>query len=382
MGEPELVGAVVARMLPVLRCSALPLAFRCPGSVRQSEVPLNESHGAADVGTAAHEALRTLAETGSLDWDSIPAIALRHNADLSEVRMLCAMAAKLWPSIAHHFKGALSEVDLSFEIANDVLLTGHVDLLAIRGTVARAGDWKTGRKDSDYAQQMRGYAALILLENPFLTEVTVTVIWVRDGDIENYTMTRADAPSWALDLVNTVIHWDGTFRPGSACSHCPRSHECPAANALVRRDVAALSDRNLVGRAECEIELMSPEEIVELLRKADLVSDYAGRVRDAIKAHVQRHGDIVADGVRLTIDVEHQRKVSPLPAWPVLEAAGFNDEDFAACMDLRVSKVEKRVAEKAGRGKGAAAVRQLSADLEAAGAISLKEIQKLTQKRA
>jgi hypothetical protein len=229
---------------------------------------------------------------------------------------------------------------------------------------------------------MRAYGALLLLEDQALTEVTVTVIWLRDGDIENYTLTRADAEAWLRALIERVVEWDGVYEPGLHCGHCPRSHECEAANALVRRDVAAMSDRELVARAECELELMEPDQIVGLLAKADLVADYAERVRSAIKKHVLTHGDIVANGVRLTIETEEQRKLAPAAAWPVLEAAGFSDDDFARVLDLKITRVEKVVAEKAGRGKGAAAVRRLSKELEEAGAIELKEVKKLARKRA
>jgi hypothetical protein len=368
--------------LAPLRASGISLALLCPGSVRVPVLALNETNEAAGAGSAAHEALRSLAETGRLDWDTIPAIAARYGVGVDEVRMLAALGAKLWPSVKASFPDALTEVDLSAQIAPGVVLTGHADILSITGTVARGGDWKTGRKDGDYSGQMRAYGALVLLENTELTEVTITVLWVRSAEIENYTMTRPEALSWVRGLIERVVNWDGVYRPGPHCHHCPRSHECEAANALVRRDIAAVADKSLVARAECELERMPPEEIVEILQKADTVMRYADRLREAIKRHVEKHGDIVANGVRLTIDVEPRRSVDPVAAWPVLEALGFADDDFAACMKLSISKLEDRVAKKAGKGKGAAAVRDLKANLDAHGAISVTELHKLTAKRA
>lgn len=368
--------------LLTLRASSAPQAFRCPASVRPGSVALNETHEMATLGTAAHEALRALAERGSVDWDSLPALAERFAVPETELRMLCAMATKVWPAISASFVGALTEVSLSAEVAPGAMLTGHLDLLSVAGTIARAGDWKTGRKDGDYGHQMKAYGALVLLENTELTEVTVTVIWVRDGDIENYTMTRSSITAWLTELSDTVINWDGVYRPGAHCGYCSRSHECEAANALIRRDVAAIADRDLLGRAENELATMPDAEIVELLRKADIVARYSDRVRQAIKSHVLKNGDVVANGVRLTIDTEQRRDVDSLAAWPVLESAGFGDEDFARCIDVRLSKVEKLVAEKAERGKGAATIRALGTALQDAGAISVREIQKLTSKRA
>jgi hypothetical protein len=365
-----------------VRASATTLGMLCGGSLRSDGLRIDQTHPAATDGTAGHEALRALAETGRVDWDAIPEIAKRHGASEDEVRMLCAQAQKLWPSIAASFENALSEVELSAEIAPCVFLTGHMDLLAIRGRVARGADWKTGRKDGDYSSQMKSYGTLVLLDNPDIDEVTVTVIWVRESEIENYTMTRADATAWVARVLTAIVEWDGVYRPGSHCQYCPRSHDCAAANAFVRRDVAIIADKSTVARAEAELGLMAPADIVELHRKAALVSGYADRVLAAVKAHVDANGPIVADGIVLQITEENRRELDPLKTWPVLEATGFTDEDFANVVKLSVSKIEKRVAQNAGRGQGAAAVRELKAALEAAEAVQINQVKKLAVRRA
>lgn len=368
--------------LTSVRASSLPLAFRCAASLRPEGPRIDSVHEAAADGIAAHECLRALVDRGSIDWDGIPEVAERHGADPEQVRILCALGVRLWKSVSAGFAGALTEVAMSAEVMPGVLLTGHADLVATNGTVAHVGDWKTGRKDSDYSHQMRAYGALVMLDNPELTEVTVSVLWVRDEEIESYRMTRAGAETWLRELANRVIRWDGVYRTGSHCAHCPRSHECEAAKAMVRRDVAVVADPMTVARAEGELALMSPSEIVDVFKKADMVVKYAERVRGAIKAHVEQHGDIVADGVRLTLVAEQRREVDLVKAWPVMEAAGFTDEDFAAVATLSASKMEKVVAAKAERGKGAAAKRALEGALDAVQAIKIREIKKLQAKRA
>jgi len=368
-----------------LRASAMPRAFLCPESARPPKLPIAEESAAARLGTAVHEALRQLAERGAIDWASVPEIATRHRVGEGDVRTLCALAAKMWPTLAPSFPDALTEVpfETTFIGRNGtrIRLTGHADLMSIRGTVARIGDFKTGRVDIDHAQQMRAYAALALLENTELTEVTVTVIWIRDGEIENYTMRADELSSWTRGLIERVAETDGAYHPGRHCTFCPRSHECEAATALVRRDVAAISSREIVARAEAELSTMAPADIIELHRKADMVKRYAYRVDDAIKAHVVAHGDVIANGVRLTVDTIQKRELDPVTAWPVLEAAGFTDRDFANCMDLKISKVERTIAERVGRGSGAAAVRDIAAKLDEAGAVSVRESHMLKEKR-
>lgn len=366
----------------ILRASSMPLGFICPAALQPSVLPIREEHDAADVGTVTHEAVRPLAEKGAVDWDGLPALCLERGVSLDEVRMLCALATKLWHQVKDSFSGARTEVELTTEIAPGVTLSGHVDLLSTARTVARAADWKSGRKDADYGDQMRAYGALVLLDNPWLTEVTVTVLWIREQEIENYTMTRHQALTWVDELLCSVVEWDGVYHTGKHCDHCPRNHECAAANALVRRDVAAIADKELLGLAETALASMSGDEIVELHRKAETVAKYADRVHEAIKAHIVENGDIVGKGVRLSVVTETRRELNTLEAWPVLEKAGFQDEDFAKCINLRITQVEKCIAAKAGKGNGAAAMRDITEKLKSAGAVLTNERRKLAQKRA
>lgn len=363
----------------MIRVSRLPLLWQCaaPAHVARGALLIDEVHEAANTGTAAHELLAGLARTGDIDWAAVADIAKRHGADPDEVRMLAAMGRKLWEQVKDSFPSALTEVPLHAQIG-DVLLTGHADLISIVELTGRAADWKTGRLDSNYTPQLQGYAALTLLDNPELTECTSTALWVRDQEIENYTMGRDGLASWIAEFEQRVVRWDGVYRPGPHCRYCPCSHECAAANALARRDVAAMLDAT-VG---AELAKMSPAEIVDLAQKASSVAGIADRVRKAIKAHVQEHGDVQANGHRLTIEQRPKRVLRPAEAWRVLTAAGFEDEDFAACMTLSVTKTEKRIAKKAGKGKGAAAVRTLGEELKKADAIETKATATLAIKRA
>lgn len=144
-------------LLSTVRASALPIAFRCPASVRRAAIPINAANDAADNGTAAHEVLRTLPSTDRIDWEGIPEIAQRFGADPDETRMLAAQGAKLWNEVKSSFAGAYTEVSLKYEVMPGFTLTGHADLLAISQTSMRVGDWKTGRKDADHSHQFKAY---------------------------------------------------------------------------------------------------------------------------------------------------------------------------------------------------------------------------------
>jgi hypothetical protein len=365
-----------------LRGSAMPLGFRCPASVRRGGILINSSNEAADNGTAAHEVLRTLPRTNKVDWDRIPEIARDYGADPDETRMLCAMGAKLWNEVSASFADAMTEVDLKIEIVPGVYLTGHADLLAISQTSMRVGDWKTGRKDTDHSHQFKAYASMALLSSADITEATGTGLWVRDREIENYTLDRHAADMWVDAVRCEIIEWDGVYRPGRHCGFCPRNFECEAANALVRRDVAAIADVELVSRVECELASMTGDEIATVLHKADLVVKYAERVREAVKAHIERNGDVVGAGVRLTIVEQPSRELDPLKAWPILEQLSFEDEDLARVMKLKISEIEAVIRERAPRGEKASAVLKLGQLLESAGAVTKTTTKRLTEKRA
>jgi hypothetical protein len=360
------------------RASDAPIAFLCGGSVRPATLAVRERNDAADLGSAVHEVLRNLAESGSVNWAETALVAARWGVPEDDLRMLAGAALKLWEQVGETFARAITEVPFRYE-GRGWVLTGHADLLAEGDGVARLADWKSGRKDADYSQQMQAYGALALLDDPSLREVTVTILWIRDAAIENYTMTREKLHAWLARFEERVVRWDGTYRPGSHCHHCQRSHECAAGHALARRDAAALLDTGLADALT--VAQLEPAQKVELFRRATLAMQLGERVRAAIRGHIELHGDVECGPVRLTIEREERREIDTLKAWPVLEKAGLGDAELAACVDVRISKAEKIIAKRAGFGKGAAAVREFDAELTRAGAVQTKEVRKLVEKR-
>jgi hypothetical protein len=356
-----------------LRASAAPLAFRCAGSIRPVKVKIDAINPAASLGSAVHEALRPVAEGLGLQWDDLPGIAGRWGVELDELKMLAATGAKLWPEIAKHFEGAETEVELVHVLQDfGMVLSGHADALRFIGTAARGLDWKSGRKDRDYSQQMRVYCALVLLLNPWLTEATFTLVWLREGEIENHTMTREGLTTWLAELRSTVVEWDGTYRPDpDSCRHCRRAHECEARTAMVRRDIGVFLDEQKV-RSD-----LVPATMLSMYRRAQLVEDAAQRVQALVRAHVDEHGPIEDTVGKISLVDEPRRDLDAGLAWGVLESMGFGDEEFLAVMRLSLTAIEKKVAKAAGRGKGAGAVRELNAKLEEAGAISVGTIRKI-----
>jgi hypothetical protein len=348
-----------------LRCSSLPLLFACGVSLQAPELTVHQYSGpAADLGTTVHDELARHVDGAEVE----PSKA---------TGFLFWAGAKAWRELAPEFPNPLTEVllDHSFVYWS---CTGHVDVVSVVGSEIRILDWKSGFKDSDYSEQMRGYCALALLKYPEIERATATIVWLRTGEIERYTMTREQLTAWEWDV---SVAMTGLETPGTHCDYCRRSHECRSRNALVRRDIATVLDVGTEEAAEA-IARMNPRDIVSLLGKAKMIAACADRIKDAIRAHVETVGEVEGEKTKLTLALENRRAIDPLKAWPILTESGFADEDFAECVKISASTVDTITGKKAGRGNGKRAIAALREKLEAAGAVSTTTIQKLTERRA
>lgn len=362
----------MTEQLVQLRASSLPMAFTCPGSVRPPKVKINPDNEAARLGTAVHEVLQPLAEGRPIVWDGIAEIAARWGVNVVELKALTAVAARLWGDVHQYFPNAMSEVACEIDFGW-IKLTGHVDLVSIAVDVARAGDWKSGRKDSNYAQQFRGYGALILKYAEHLREVTVTGLWLRTREIENYTMDRAELERWIQEFRDKVVNWDGVYHPSDDhCPYCPRflANDCPAGTAMARQAIAVMSDLQLTSDLENDIERFSADELIDLKKKVAFVRNSADRVDDAIRARTITLGGIVGTKEQIIVENSAKREIDPQLAWPVLEAAGFTDADKAAVIKISASAIDEVVASRTARGGKKAAIQLINEQLELAGALT------------
>lgn len=358
-------------LVSLLRASSLTLAFACSGSIRETEIRINESNEAAAAGSAAHKCAESLPRTGKIDFEQIPIVADEYGCDSEELRFLCRQATKLWHKVKDSFPNALTEVavDHTLEISG-LKITGHIDGISISGDVARLWDWKFGRLDSDYYHQMMAYAAMVLLQFPSIREVTATILWARDQEIENYTVTREQAQAWMARVEAEVVNWDGVFRPNEKCQYCPRQHDCPAFNALARSRAAAVLDVDIASVATT-LATMPADQVIDLERKAKMMAAVAGKLRDSIHDMVKSGREIIGSEAQLVVSNEPRREIDPIAAWSIVEETGFSQDDWAHCIKISVTKLEKRIAENAGKGNGAAAKRTLNERLQLAGAIEM-----------
>jgi hypothetical protein len=361
-----------------LRCSSLPMAFKCGGSVRPSAVEINPTNDQAELGTTTHKPLAVLVRTGRVDWSSLPELARGQRFKLGELRALVAGGARLWWRIRDSFPDAEAEVPL-MRRGPGYVLTGHVDVRARGRRTSKVADWKGGRLDSDYREQLLGYAALELFDEPELDEAAGGILWIRDQDFEPYGLRRNQLEAWEERLIKEVVQWNGVYRPGSHCTYCRRRHECPAANALARHDVAAIRDND---PETLDLDKLTPDEWIALVVLAREVEKKAQRVIRRIREAVIDRGDVVGEAQHLTLQHDEERNIDVAKAWPILaEAWGFGDAEAAQVLRLAISEAESIIRKRAPSRKGAAHVRELTAQLEAAGAVTKSTTTKLIVRR-
>lgn len=359
------------RMTPI-RCSSLPLAFTCPGSLRGDGPAVDMINDASADGTAVHAGLASVVR--GMDAEAAHELMLAEHpaCNRGEVTPLFWAGVKMWTEIQHWMPGAQAEGEM-----RTGELTGHTDVISLPGTEGVILDWKSGRKDRDYRHQGFGYAYLRMHLWPALTSVTVHFAWLRSQELESYTVDRGRAYAWYQHLREEVVDWDGKYRAGPHCTFCPRRASCPAVTALVKQDVAMFADGKTFELSTC-----TGPELCGHFRKIKMLQRFLEAAERNARVEIGHRGEVDdgEGGMIHMVPTKGNREIAPLAAWPILSARLTNQE-MAGVVEIGVGRLEDAIKAKAPKGKGAAAVRELSEALEAAGAISREPGQKLVDER-
>jgi hypothetical protein len=358
----------------LIRASLVPLLLACPQSHGEG-LRIDGDNQMARLGTAIHDGLARLVATGEMA--TVQQLAALHGVeDSDELGMLLWRGRKAWEELTAAFPNPQVEQAMTLDIGGGHTLSGHVDLICY---IADSGelrvlDWKTGRKQRDFIQQLMSYGLLALQSG--VTTITCTVVWLREGTMETVRLTVGQIKTFLADLKLAIkLVGSGTYRVGDHCEHCPRCHACPARTALVRssiRDIAGIDAGNILSLGD---KLPTVYAGVKCAEKA--CKDF----RDALKEAVVAQGQIAAGGKVYEMNRVEKRVVDPIKAWPVM-AEHLSEEEFAPAIKISLTSLLDAVAEKApARGKGKAK-QAFSAELEAAGAITLKTEQRLSERTA
>jgi hypothetical protein len=346
--------------------------MRCGASAEPPRVSVEEWSDPADVGTRVHRLLQSVVEGEEVDLTCLD----------SNTRFLVSSGITVWHgsrgfvALRDAFPGATCERSLELDMGG-VTLTGHLDVRSDVVRTVRILDWKSGRVDYDYSQQMLGYCALELASNPFIERAEAHIVWLREREVEPWVMTHEELPGW-VERVGSALGSRSTVY-GRHCTFCPRAHECSGRAAVVRRDAQSLLDLT-DEELSSGLATMTPDRIIELTQQARSVSTAADRVVAAVRMHAAERGDIVGASSKLTLAEQNRKKVDTALAWPVLQRH-LTDDELAKCLDVRLTAANDAVVAKAPPRGGAAAKREFQSDLEAAGAVTSNTVRILTEKR-
>lgn len=380
-------------MIPqvLARASALPLFMKCAQSTR-GETPISDYYPETGLGTAAHVYAGQYVLSGAVDLDGLAKV---YGCDPQELGFLAHQVRTAWADVIGAYKGlqyrVLAEPEWSMSIDDPPgEVTGTPDAVVV---VSDGGedyieviDWKTGRRDSEYREQLLAYGVLGLLFFGRASAVRARVVWLREMEVELYSLNRSELDEWYDRLSKQAK--DTTFRPGQHCSFCPRRFKCEARADMTHTSVSMLSlvrpeDPGLTTAVDGRALLADrpPGEQLDLYHRAQDVRDLAERVLGEMRSIVEEKGPVSAGGVTLQITVEKRRTLTPGVAWPVLQKH-LSEDALASAVTVHITKAEDGAAANKHRGEGAAAKRALIADLEAAGAIKTHEVRKLTERRS
>lgn len=350
-----------------IRCSALPLVTICGHSAIKPDVHVNQWSAPSATGTTTHACLRRHIETG---WNSVEEIAD------DETRFLVSQGIKMWRTLRDWIVYPVCEQEVEADFG-EFVLTGHTDIQSVAERTIRIVDWKSGRLDSLYREQMLGYGAAALRADPSLERAECYISWLRTREVEVHVFERCELDEWKGRLLESL--GAKRYNVGPHCYGCARGHECPGHGAIVRRDIASLE---WVSASEIQhgLSSMSRERIIELSEKAKLVSARAQCVLSAIRSHVEEHGPVVARGSELCIVEESRRSVDTSAAWPVL-MEHLTDDELSAVVDVSLSRASSAVALKKSRGEKGRARAEFFRQLKAAGAIRHTNVKKLVKRR-
>lgn len=355
-----------------LRCSSLPLIEKCPAASRTPSVVMVSGGEEAELGNAAHEALACYVRGWKPDLDEL---AERYEVDRDDLGYIVQSGRQVWEKVAQHFPSPSTEVPLeAYWLDENLLLTGHIDVLSVSGERAHVWDWKTGYLDEDHSGQMKGYALLVLENYPRVNDVYCGVGRVRDGTVDGQVYNREQIETWWAKVVESV-QGPETFSTGRWCGHCPRGHECPSFATSLAQGVRSLMERSAD-------EVTDAEQLVQLYDRAKLVQAACERAMEIVRAGVELLGGRApaGDGRELVMGQQKKTIIDFDRGNGVIQDA-IGPAGMARCVQVVKGKLEEEIGKVAERRQKGKAIQAVMERLEEAGALTVEYSPRLERKQ-
>ena len=312
-----------------VRCSILPRIMQCNASSVEPQIKINPSSQPADLGTATHSLLASMLDGVTVTDDMITETADEHGVDETDLAQAYYAGVRLW----EQYKGKITvsgiEAKYEMELGENVTLTGTADMIGyIDGNTDKpiVWDWKTGRAEKSFNDQLLGYAILGRYTSSSET-VKVATAYTTLGAVSIAEYDREQIEAHKQAIIDAVTDPNPTYRPSeSVCMYCPRSGECPAKKEMQRS--AGEDMRVVVGMAESNV--VAPVALASLYSQSRVLKktldDYEKQLKQAIEDC--KDGMIVcADGSTVSLE---DGKRSTIYYAPEIIARYIGDEAIPA----------------------------------------------------
>lgn len=394
-------------MVHKLRSSKMDAMFACPASVLCSDETLMRiepwDDGPARLGRAIHEMAGQYSVHGEYSIDDA---VVKHDLDESqreEAVILMAFVRRQWGLLEPYFKTPLPErsvIGPELTVGGKTYqVTGTIDLVS--PTEKENGaiflDWKSGRLDSGYREQMNCYAYLLWchMGRPETCNIKGVVIPLRQQCRRVYEWNPGDLEAWEHELVHNVLPNADSFHVGKACTYCSLNVSCPARqrySASIIHDVVDVpSDENRWHKA---VEIMTQltehnkdtplvsELINDMLVRCRMLQGAIDNAKALLKDAVQRVGPIPLDNsTQLALKEVQRKSLEPLETLQIARIY-LSDNQIGQCMNIKLQDLLDAYAEvkKSKENKTKKELRQEMLDiLTAKGAVIVKTHYRLTE---
>ena len=326
----------------------------CPG-FRPDSAP----SFASEEGTRCHHALETGDDTG-LDDEQLQVVGMcRDYVAGIEAKARTQGEVTLLREEKLEIAGGLT-----FGTADLVIISNH-------GGTADLIDFKFGRNpvaDAEENVQMQAYALGVFEQCSDIRTVNVHILLPRRDEVSTATYTRSGEARLRL-RVETIIARaslpEPQLHPTDGCLWCSRKALCPALHGHALKVASGYSDELVLPEEIHPSQITSPAVMARALQVSRVLEKWCESVRrHALK---MRLSGSEIPGHELRTRSGGRKITDALAAWGVVRERVTPDQ-FIACCDVSLPKLESAVAETAPRGTKARTKNELCEALAAVGA--------------
>lgn len=282
-------------------------------------------------------------------------------------------------------KDCADEVHKELRLDCDGLTWGTADVVSINGDQGHVIDYKFGRVSVDAAEtNVQGWAYALGVFTMFpVMRVTVHFLQPRNDEVTRHTFTREEIPTMRTRVAAIIARAELDNPPTNpdpkACQYCARKATCPALT-----EKALMIPVNNHWDLPAELNpgaITDPKQLSKVLALLPLIESWASEVK-AVALQRAREGQQIPgytlrsrSGKRVIKDL--------LPAWSILQDEfGLELHEFLPACSVSIGTLEDAVKQKAQKGGGAAALRQLNSRFAQEGIVTTTaEVEFLAKER-